>query len=236
MLKLYTFLTVLSAPILGALLNARIKRGKEDEARIYERKGQSSLARPHGKLLWIHAASVGEAQSALILITKILNANAHIHILVTTGTRSSAQIMASRLPDRAMHQYYPLDHPKWCDNFLNHWQPDYILWIESELWPNMLCAVQDRTIPAILINARLSDSAFKNWKRFPRSLARLLNTFQIILTQSEKDTTAFKYFDHKNVKTTDNIKYAAAPLPVDDQNLTALQLSLIHISETTRPY
>lgn len=226
MLNLYRALTYISTPLLNGLLHARVKRGKEDEARLYERKGQPSLNRPNGKLIWFHAASVGEAQSALILINKLLDHTPHTHIIVTTGTRSSAQIMAERLPNRAIHQYYPLDHPTWCENFLDHWKPNYALWMESEFWPNMLRAVKSRNIPAILLNARLSEKSYRHWRRFPKSMRSLLSTFSLILTQSQKDTKSFKNFGHKHVQTTDNLKYAANPLPVNESDLNNFQTAI----------
>ena len=130
-MQLYRTITALSAPILSALLLVRLRAGKEDAARLDERKGKAELLRPAGQLYWVHAASVGEAQSALILIDALLAENPGLKILVTTGTVTSAELMAKRLPPRAFHQFYPVDHPKWVARFLDHWKPDLALWMES---------------------------------------------------------------------------------------------------------
>ncbi len=222
MLFLYKYLTVLSTPALHFLLKMRQNNGKEDPARIYERKGQPSIRRPDGKMGWVHAASVGEAQSALIVIKRLLDNDPDLHILLTSGTRTSAAFMAEKLPNRAFHQYMPLDHAGWVNQFLDHWQPDFALWMESELWPNMLGAIKARNIPAALVNGRLSDKSFKRWSGFRSSAQHLLETFTLILTQTDEDATRFKDLGAKSVKSSGNIKYSAAPLPVNEKSLTAL--------------
>lgn len=223
MLALYKILTTLSSPFLGALLSSRLKKGKEDSARVEERKGITQKQRPEGPLAWVHAASVGEAQSALILINTLLEQNKELHILVTTGTVTSSEIMAQKLPERAFHQFYPLDHPSWVKKFLDHWTPDLALWMESELWPNMLLEVQKRNIPAVLTNARLSDASFKTWSRFKGSAKKLLNSFSLILTQTAKDEERFKSLCDQKTLTTGNLKFSAAPLAVANDDLKTVQ-------------
>lgn len=127
MLFIYNIITRFSAPVLLLLLKKRVKMGKEDPARVQEKRGVASITRPNGKIIWIHAASVGEAQSALILIDRLLENYSDLHILITTGTVTSADLMAKRLPERAMHQYCPLDHPKWVKSFITFWQPSATL-------------------------------------------------------------------------------------------------------------
>lgn len=226
MLTVYRHLLSLSWPVLNVLLKKRIKQNKEDPARINERKGQASIQRPNGPLVWVHAASIGEAQSALILIDRILQSNKNTHILVTTGTLTSAQLMGSKLPGRAVHQFYPLDYPKWVRRFLEHWKPDLILWMESELWPNMLTAIKSQNIPTVLINARLSDRSFKRWTRFKSTIKEMLGTFGLILTQTEQDRERFLKLGAQNVEAVDNLKYSAAPLPFDQEALKSLSDSV----------
>ncbi len=222
-LGFYSSVASLSAPALKILLNQRLKAGKEDERRLAERMGIPSKKRPSGRVFWLHAASVGEAQSALILINALLAANSDIHIVVTSGTLTSANLMESRLPDRAFHQFYPLDHPKWCESFLNHWQPDAVLWMESELWPNMLGAVKARRIPAVLVNARLSQRSFTRWSMAKGTVRDLLSAFTLILAQTPDDKTRFETLGHSHVVMSDNIKYSASPLPYNESALSALQ-------------
>ena len=163
----YRFLTKHSERLFLMLLERRLKKGKELSERIREKEGVSKQDRPYGPLIWIHAASIGEAQSALILIDRLIAQTPDINILVTTGTVTSARVMESKLPENAIHQFYPLDHPEWVESFLENWSPDLILWLESELWPNMLNQIHARKIPAALINARLSERSFRNWRHAP---------------------------------------------------------------------
>lgn len=205
------------------LLDRRMAKGKEDSARLNERKGIAALERPDGVLLWIHAASVGESQSALSLINQIIRDYPSFKILVTTGTVTSADLMAKNLPEGAIHQYYPLDHPDWVDSFLDHWHPDMAIWVESELWPNMLGAVKARNIPSFLVNARLSKRSYGRWKMFKSSIATLLSVFTAILAQTQKDAERFTALGAQNVQVTDNLKYNAKPLPVNEDDLRALK-------------
>ncbi len=226
LLFLYKNAARLSTPLLKCLLEDRRKRGKEDAKRLHERMGQAHKARPAGALVWVHAASVGEAQSALILIDAIGRAHPGINILVTTGTLTSAGLMAQRLPPFAFHQFIPLDHPAWVSRFLDHWKPDLALWMESELWPNMLGAIKKRKIPAILVNARLSDRSFTRWKMFAETAQTVLSAFSLVLAQTEKDAARFEKLGTKKSIATDNLKYSAAPLPHDPVALNALRLSI----------
>lgn len=226
MLWFYKKATQAAKPLLKRILAARLRRGKEDPERIGERYGEASQPRPEGKLAWIHVASVGEAQSMLVLIDALLAANANLKILVTSGTVTSARLMQSRLPERAIHQFSPVDHPDWVRRFLDHWRPDLVLWAESELWPNMLMQISKRNIPAALVNARLSYRSFKRWSKIKPVAEKLLETFHVILTQTEIDADYFKRLGGRSVAVTDNIKYSAAPLPVHDQDAKNLQNSL----------
>lgn len=222
MRHIYKYAITLAKPLLHHILQSRVKKGKEIAERLPERMGHASKPRPDGKLIWLHAASVGESQSALILINALLEKHPGIHVLVTTGTVTSAQMMDKNLPARAFHQFYPLDHPHWTTAFLDHWHPDLVLWMESELWPNMLEGIEKREIPCALINARLSRQSFKRWHRTKGMAASILKTFSVILTQTDQDAHYYKKLGAQNVITTDNLKYSAAPLPVDEADLNAL--------------
>lgn len=215
----------LSTPFLKKMLKKRCKTGKEDPQRLNERMGIASKKRPDGPLLWMHAASVGEAQSMLILIDALKAAYKDIHILVTTGTVTSAELMGKRLSGRAFHQYYPLDHPKWVGSFLDHWQPDFVIWMESELWPNMLAQIGKRDIRAAIINARLSDKSYARWKKSKRMAAGILDVFDLIMPQTESYAAYFRDLCNatEKVVTSGNLKYSAAPLPYDDEQLQKLK-------------
>lgn len=218
----YKTITKIGTPFLIALLQLRLRAGKEDPARLDERKGIASRPRPDGLLYWVHAASVGEAQSALILIDALLKKNDRLHIMVTTGTVTSAELMATRLPPRAFHQFYPIDQPHWVARFLDHWKPDLAFWMESELWPNMLCEMKQRHIPAALVNARMSRRSFAQWDRAQSFIRDILGAFTLILAQTEEDGFSYRALGAQNVLVTDNLKYSAAPLPVDQAALESL--------------
>lgn len=226
MLSIYKSVTSYSRPLLHALLQKRVYAGKEDESRLGERRGKASLPRPDGKLFWVHAASVGEAQSALILIHALLEQNKDLHILLTTGTKTSAQLMAQKLPKRAIHQFYPLDHSYWVSRFLDHWSPDAVFWMESELWPNMLMDIQSRNIPTALVNGRLSPRSFKRWSMFKKSIAEILKTFDLVLTQTEQEQHYYTELGATKVLTTDNLKYSASPLGYDEADYNALKKAI----------
>lgn len=225
LLTIYRSLTLAGRPFLELLLTLRMRRGKEDSARLPERKGRASRPRPKGKLVWIHAASVGEAQSALILIDALGRQSATMNVLVTTGTVTSASLMERRLPSFAFHQYAPIDHPPWVGKFLDHWKPDLALWMESELWPNTLLELKSRKIPCALVNARLSDRSFRNWNFARSAAAQIISCFKLILAQTQKDAEHYCALGARNIIVSENIKYSAAPLPHDALALSALKLA-----------
>ncbi len=157
----YRLATSAFAPISGPLLSWRLSRGKEDGARIGERRGEPGLERPAGVLVWLHGASVGEALSLLPLIERLTQRGRHV--LITTGTVTSASILANRLPAGAFHQFIPLDAPQFMRKFIRHWLPDVALIAESELWPNFIVETARMRTPIILVNARLSERSFRRW-------------------------------------------------------------------------
>jgi len=225
MLRLYQCITSQCGFVFQYILRNRASRAKEDLARISERSGVASLQRPEGKLLYLHAASVGEAQSALILIDALLAKSPHLSILVTTGTVTSAQMMADKLPERAFHQFMPLDHPDWVARFLDHWAPDAAIWMESEFWPNMVMALQSRSIPSALVNARLSPASYNKWKFFKAALRQLCQSFDPVLAQTDKDAERFNQIG-VSTQVSGNLKYNAAALPFDASDMEALQTAL----------
>ena len=146
---LYRGLTQTLTPLVTVYLRRRRRQGKEDALRFQERQGIPSIDRPPGPLVWVHAASVGEATAVLALIERLLEERPTLEILVTTGTVASAALLDKRLPARARHQYVPVDLPRWIGRFLDHWRPDLALWVESELWPNLVLATHVRGIPMV---------------------------------------------------------------------------------------
>ncbi|MGB1876940.1 MAG: 3-deoxy-D-manno-octulosonic acid transferase [Rhodospirillaceae bacterium] len=214
MLSLYRFLTDIAAWPLRAFLRVRAWRGKEEPLRLPERRGIPSSKRPLGRLIWCHAASVGEAISVLPIAENLLK-DPEVSILVTTGTVTSARILAERLPTRAIHQFAPWDRRAWITRFLDLWQPDLSLRMESELWPNTLLALRERSIPSVIVNARLSEKTFRGWKHFSSFAQDIMDCVDVVLAQSVEFADHFKTLGAKCIKITGNIKLAAAPLPID---------------------
>ena len=219
--RLYQFLTTIAGPFLVLWLRYRADRGKEIPARLPERFGITDRQRPAGKLVWFHAASVGESQSLLPLIHAV--ASRGWQVLITTGTVTSAALLSERLPPTAIHQFIPLDRTAWVRSFLAHWRPDLVIWTESELWPNTLCELARQNTPAILVNGRLSDRTFRGWQRWPTLAHGCMNVFALVLAQSALDRDRFAALGARDARIVGNLKYAAAPLPAD-----------AHIYETLR--
>jgi 3-deoxy-D-manno-octulosonic-acid transferase len=226
------------SPAVPLLLKARAARGKEDPARLSERRGDASRTRPQGTLIWIHGASVGECLAALPLVARLLERE-NRHVLVTSGTVTSARLMAERLPARALHQYVPLDSPVFVRRFLDHWRPDLALFIESELWPNLIQEAQARKIPMALANARLSETSFRGWRRAPGLARRLLSAFDICLAQDAAVAQRLRNLGARAVEIAGSLKADAPPLPVDETALAAFRAALgtrpLFLAASTHP-
>ena len=225
-LALYRLIGVLAWPVIRLYLARRRALGKEDPARFSERLGIPGLVRPPGPLVWLHGASVGEGLSLLALVERLLAEHPGLHALVTTGTVTSAKLMTDRLPARAFHQYVPVDSPISVKPFLRHWQPDLVLWAESELWPVLVSETRKRATPMILINGRMSPRSFRRWQKHPDLAARLLGCFSLCLVQAETDAERFYKLGATTVRAAGNLKFAAAPLPTDDHARAALETEI----------
>src|ERR1700726_292172 len=219
-LRVYRRLSFAVVPLAPALIKRRLKQGKEDPARIGERRGMSRDIRPHGPLVWIHGASVGEVLAAAALIEKLRALN--IGILLTSGTVTSAAIVAKRFPADVIHQYVPYDSPRYVARFLDHWRPSLALFIESDLWPNLILSSAARRLPMVLINGRMSHRSFPRWRRVTNTISALLGRFDVCLAQSEVDAERFAALGSRNVITTGNLKLDVPAPPADAAKLERL--------------
>jgi 3-deoxy-D-manno-octulosonic-acid transferase len=217
-LRLYQWASAAGASAAPQVLARRLKRGKEHPERLPERLGEASLARPQGPLVWVHGASVGEMLAAVPLIEHLRAQG--FAVLVTSGTVSSAALAEQRLPDGTMHQFIPLDAPRFVRRFLDHWQPGLALFIESDLWPNLILGSAERKIPMIVINGRLSERSFGRWQLVHGSIAALLSRFDLCLAQSAADAERYAQLGAPRVSSTGNLKLDVPAPPVDE---TALQ-------------
>jgi 3-deoxy-D-manno-octulosonic-acid transferase len=236
-LRFYRGLSSVAAPLAPAVIRQRLKHGKEDPERIGERRGLSRDVRPLGPLVWIHGASVGEVLAAASLIERLRVLN--LRILLTSGTVTSAAIVAKRFPPDIIHQYVPYDSPRFVARFLDHWRPSLALFIESDLWPNLILSSAARRLPMVLINGRMSPRSFPRWRRASATISALLSRFDICLAQSRVDAERFAALGGANVVTTGNLKLDVPAPPADPHKLERLMLAVrgrpVIVAASTHP-
>jgi 3-deoxy-D-manno-octulosonic-acid transferase len=225
------------------MLWRRLRRGKEIAGRLAERRGIDATPRPGGKLLWLHAASVGETMSLLPVLTALGVHAPDLTVLLTTGTVTSAQLLARRLEagleDRVLHRFVPLDVPGWAARFLDHWQPDAAGFVESELWPNLLFACRRRGIPVMLVNARMSERSYAGWRRVPGLARAVLGCFVHIQARAPADAARLEALGAASVSAPGDLKFAAPALPADAAELERLRAALtgrpVWLAASTHP-
>lgn len=220
---LYRGATSAARPLVLAYLAQRRRHGKEDAARFAERLGHPSRARPAGPLVWLHAASVGESLSVLALLERMLAERPRLFALMTTGTVGAARLIAPRLPQRALHQYVPVDLPDAVGRFLDHWRPDLAGWVESELWPNLLYETRRRAVPMLLLNARLSARSFARWRVLPGLVRPMLSGFALCLAQDQTQAQSLRQLGASGTEVVGDLKTAGEPLDADPAMLSELR-------------
>lgn len=237
--SLYRVLTAAAAPIVLLGLGWRRRRGKEDRARFGERLGTPGGARPTAPLVWVHAASLGEATSVLALIERVTQDRPGIEILITTGTVASAHLIEQRLPPRVRHQFVPVDLPRAVDRFLDHWHPDLAVWVESELWPNLVLATYRRGIPMALINGRLSARSYARWLATPGLARPILSSFALCLAQDGEQARRFRELGAVTADSVGDLKAVAEELPADPAALAELRRQIgerpVWLAASTHP-
>ena len=226
---------------LPLILRRRVRAGREDSRRWRERLARGMAPRPTGPILWIHGASIGEILAALVVIDALLAADEGLEILVTTGTVTSARLLGERRSHpRLRHQFLPLDHPRVVARFLDHWQPQRVLWLESELWPNLLLGLRRRGVAVQLVNGRLSAGSLAGWLRWGPGLAqRILDGFAEILPQSQPDAERFRRLGARRIGSVGNLKLLAEPLPVEAAQRNSLRAAIglnpVWLAASTHP-
>lgn len=177
-------------------------------------------------MIWLHGVSVGESLANLTLAKAILEQYPKQRVLLTSTTKTSQSLLTKATHERLFYDIYPIDLPWKVNAFLDKWQPQFAIFGESELWPIMLGALRKRHIPAALINARLSEKSYKRWKLLGFMIKPMLETFSIILGQSEEEAARYVDLGAENVFTSGNLKFAAEPLSYDNKELSALKKSI----------
>ena len=222
----YRCVSLLATPVVNAWLAHRRRRGKEDRARFGERLGRPGLPRPAGRLVWMHAVSVGESLSLLPLVERLREALPDVGVLITSGTVTSERLLRERVPDGVCHQFAPVDRPGAVRRFAQHWRPDLAVWVESELWPNLILETAARGVPMLLVNARMSERSAARWRRAPHLSQPLLAAFAGVLAQTEADAAHFRGLGARNVAVRGNLKNDAPPLPANPQDVAAFKQAI----------
>lgn len=210
----YRLLTRMLEPLAPRLLDARVKQGKEDPARVDERLGQAGVARPDGPLVWVHGVSIGEALSVLPLIERIRKDRPDVTVLATTGTLTSARILEGRLPPGVIHQFAPVDGPCAVRAFLDHWRPTVGVFVESELWPNLLSEARKRGVPMALVSARITEKTAEGWKKAPGMARALMACFARVWPQDAASAERLAALGAR-IDGQVNLKLSGEPLPYD---------------------
>jgi len=225
-LAAYRGLTWALGPLAGPYLAARARAGKEDPDRLDERFGRSRSPRPAGPLVWLHGASVGEMRVALQVQAGLAALRPDASFLLTTGTRTSAELAARAAPARTIHQFAPIDRVAAVTRFLDHWRPDVAVFAESDLWPNLVTEARRRGVRLALVNARMSPESLAGWKRSSAMAASILNAFDVLVAADARTAAGLFALAGRPVPAPGNLK-VAAPAPAIDQNLRDALLAAI---------
>ncbi|MFA4939892.1 3-deoxy-D-manno-octulosonic acid transferase [Brevundimonas sp.] len=221
----YRLATRALEPLAPRLLDARARRGKEDPVRVDERMGFTRTERPAGDLVWLHGVSVGESLSLLPVVERLVKARPDLTVLVTSSTVTSAHILAERLPVGVIHQYAPVDAPGVVDRFLDHWRPSLAVFVESELWPNLLLEAKRRDVKLALVSARITEKTVEGWARFPASARALTGAFDLVLPQDAVSAQRLERLGAR-IDGLVNLKLSGEALPHDPAAFSRLSAAI----------
>ena len=225
MLQIYKYLIYFLVPFIKLNLFIRIKKNKEDKKRINERFGMSKKSRPKGRLIWIHAASIGEFNSTTGLINFLLKKN---NILITTSTITAYYYCKQIFKNKVIHQYAPIDHEPWVINFVKHWSPNLVIWIESDLWPNTIRIISEYRIRSILLNLRISPQSLNRWKLYKKSFSKILEYFDKVFAQSKHDLLEIKKLTSKKIEFIGNLKLTSPSKEINRDKLKKIKKNTIN--------
>ena len=227
-MKIYYLIWILLTPFLPLILIYRVIKGKEKLNRLNERVGISNIKTPKEKLVWINAVSVGELRSTIPLMEDLIKYD--LKILITSVTITSAEhvktIIKNIKSKNVIHQFTPIDHPISIKKFINHWQPNSIIMIESEIWPNIIQISYKKMIPLILLQGRMSEKSYKKWLFFTSLSEYLYKKFSLIVSQDDKNAKRYKKLGGKNILAGINLKNSI-PAPYMNNKEEKLLTSLL---------
>ncbi len=221
------------------VLRRRLARGKEDPARMAEKRGYASAPRPEGRLVWLHAVGLGEVLALRGLIHAMARIDPSMQFLITSSARSSAQVIGANLPPRTQHQYLPLDAPSYLSRFLDHWRPDLSVWAEQELWPGAVMAAHARGVPLALVNARMTDAGFARRARAGGLYGDLLARFTLITAQDDRSAAHLLALGGTGIRVTGSLKSAAPPLNTNPEAVSDASIAVrdrrVWVAASTHP-
>ena len=213
MLRVYRYLTYFFFPLLIVLVYLRSVFNKEHKIRFREKIFSSHfriIKDDKKKLVWFHAASIGECLSILPLIDELSKKNDNLNFLITSSTLSSSELLKKKLNEyqNTTHRFFPLDLEKLSEDFLNGWRPDLVCFVDSEIWPNFLFKIKEKDIPLLLINARLTKKSFDRWNIIFNFAKKVFNNFDLCLAASTESKNNLDKLQVKNIKYIGNLKYS----------------------------
>lgn len=227
--RLYLAFSSVSDPIWRAVHRRRLKRGKEDAARLLEKYGRAAGPRPEGEVLWFHALSVGESLALVPLIERALAERPGASVVLTTSTVTSiAALEKAGLADRVTHAMLPIDTGAAVGRFLRHWRPALAVFAELDFWPRLMIETHRRGVPMVLVNSRMSEASFRNRGRLGGIMRDVLGLFDRLLLQDEESVARFVALGapRDRIEVVGALKAAARPLPADAGALDALRAAI----------
>lgn len=208
------------------LLRRRLAAGRELPERWREKLGEASLARPEGRLIWLHAVGLGETLALRGLIAALSARAPQAQFLITSGTRASAEVLAKNLPPRARHQFMPLDFEPYLGRFLNHWRPDLVIWSEQDIWPGAIFAAEAQGIPQVLLNARITAESHAKRARLAPLYRAALGAMALVDAQEAETAARLTALGARDVQVSGSLKPAGPALAADEGALAALSAHL----------
>ena len=191
-----------------AIIATRIIKNKEDKLRFVEKFSIPTKTRTEGKLIWFHGASVGEMLSIIPIIKYYEKKKSVNQILITSSTLSSSNVFKKYKFKKTIHQFYPIDHIFFVNKFLEYWKPNVAIFIESEIWPYMFKKVNEKNIPLILLNARLTRKTFKRWMKIKIFSDSIFDKISIAYPQNLETKRYLNKLNVKNINLLGNIKFS----------------------------
>ncbi len=234
MILFYRVLTTLLYPFLFLFIYLRKILKKEDPKRFKEKilvSHYNVIPQNNSKLIWFHAASIGEFKSIIPIINQLNKSNNKFHFLITTTTLSSGNLASVELDKilNAEHRYFPFDVPFLIDKFLNLWKPTRIFLVDSEVWPNLILKAKKYKIPIAIINARLTSKSFQRWMIFPKIAKKIFGIFDLCICSNNETKNYFEKLGLKKVYFKGNIKL------IDQINVSKIK-NLNHQTLLTRRF